>query len=513
MINKSLLNIKDIADIKNIEKISDIRDIENISSIEDRKYTENIKYFFIASIVAISNVVFVNNYIMSLIIVVFEVLILLYYFIKKKFTKFLSFYLIFLSLSFEFEEFIGSSKIYGFKNVRIFGINLGVIVLLPVVLYIIFKGSKWLKLKDINKCLYTFVILLLTLFFMGLFFGLINILLNDNNIIGLGNVLSLFLNRLYDLMLFPLLIIILFTYILLTEREKIKVIPSALLAILFASIVAMLTSIIVKKYGAYGGVITLLAPLVSCYIPFMLLFLHNNMSLKYKIFIVLMYIVGILLLGIYNASGKLIILTILVPIILIFISISQKKPTSIFFILLLLPLIICLFVYFVLINYNDNILLSVKINQVNSLFNIFDDYWLINLPQSPKFRIAELYNIILEYIKKPWFIIFGKGYLGSIKDYINMFEYSTGAFSELQWEHGVFYILHTSLNSILITHGAMGIGFIIYILRLTYKKLYKSKWGIVGVYWFIIYYGYSITISAFGLVSLLYGLYEINLKE
>lgn len=476
-------------------------------------YIKKNNYLFISGIVAIANVIFVNNYMLSLVVVITEVLILLYYFLNKKFTKFLSFYLIFLSLSFEFKEFIGSSNIYGFKNVRVFGINLGVIILLPTFIYIIFKGNKWLKIKYINKSLYNFNILMLTLFTTGLVFGLVNIFFNDNNIISLGNVMSLFFDRLYDLMLFPILIIILFLYILVNEKEEMESIPDVLVAILFGSVVAMMTSLITKKYGIYGGVTTLLAPMVTSYIPFMLLFFFNNEKLKSKLCIIISYIVGILIMIIYNASGKLIILVTVIPLILLYSVLKKKKPIKIIITLLIFPIVIYLFTMLFLNNYSDNILLRIKLDQVTSLFNVFDENWLINLPESPKFRVTELYNIVLEYKKKPWLIIFGKGYLGSIKDHVDMFNYSIGAFSDIQWIHETFYVLHTSFNTLFLTHGFIGIAFLIYIIRISYKKLYKSNWGIIGVYWFILYYGYSITISAFGLVSLLYALYEINSVE
>lgn len=479
------------------------------SSKKNINFKKN-RYLIIASIVAISNVLFVNNYVLSLSVVIIEVLVLLYCFLNKKYTKFLSFYLIFLSLSFEFKEFIGSSEIYGFKNVRVFGVNLGVIVLLPIIIYIIIEGNKWLKIKYVNRSLYIFNILILILFTTGLILGLVNIFFNDNNITSLGNVMFLFFDRLYDLMLFPILIIILFIYILINEKDKIEYIPDVLVAILFASVVAMITSLITGKYGIYGGVTTLLAPMVTSYIPFMLLFFFNNVKLKSKIYIIISYIVGILIMTIYNASGKLIILIVITPLLLLFSVLKKRKPIKIFITLIIIPIIIYIFTILFINNYSDNILLRIKIGQVTSLFNIFDENWLVNLPESPKFRVVELYNILLEYKEKPWFILFGKGYLGSIKDYVGMFNYSIGAFSNIQWIHGTFYVLHTSFNTLFLTHGFLGIVFLIYIIRISCNKLYKSNWGIIGVYWFLLYYGYSITISAFGLVSLLYALYETN---
>lgn len=107
---------------------------------------------------------------------------------------------------------------------------------------------------------------------MEFFFGLLQILVNDNNVNGLGNVLPTFIGVVYNMTLTPILLIISFVYLMLFENDKFALLEKFMLAILVGVVASMLTSLLTGNFGRYGGVNTLLITNTYRYIPFMLLF-------------------------------------------------------------------------------------------------------------------------------------------------------------------------------------------------------------------------------------------------
>ena len=84
--------------------------------------------------------------------------------------------------------------------------------------------------------------------------------------------------------------------------------------------------------------------------------------------------------------------------------------------------------------------------------------------------------------------------------------------AEVQWNHGTFYRPHETLNVIFLYHGLIGLCFYIYSLFFVFKNSKKSPWLLIGGIWFLLFYGYSITLSAFGMTALLLGLYEVDVE-
>jgi hypothetical protein len=66
-------------------------------------------------------------------------------------------------------------------------------------------------------------------------------------------------------------------------------------------------------------------------------------------------------------------------------------------------------------------LISNKIHEIKGLITFWKPGWYENMPTSPRYRVSEFANICLEYIKKPYYFIFGKEYVSTFKDYIGGF--------------------------------------------------------------------------------------------
>lgn len=469
----------------------------------------------IASIIGFLNVIFAHNYLLSNILVFSELTILLYYFFKKDIVRYFGNYLIFLTLSFEFNILGEKLPIYGFKSFRFLGINMGILSLLPILLILISKRKiKINKIKNVSNKFYKFLLLIVLMNFIGLVMGLFQILINDNNIQNFSGVLNIFLSEIYDGFGIIFLVLVTFVYLVSYEFEKINLLEDYLTSILIGISVSIFTSLIFDIFGRYGGVKTLLGSNVKIYIPFLILFKFYNFKYN-KVMFSLIGIISTLLLLFYNASGKLIILSILVGFGSFYILFINKKLK----IGLLIALFISLSLFPLLITFDNvpndyffqSVIFQSKFGQVKSLFNIWKSDWISAMPPSPRVRIIEITNIFYEYLKKPWFLVFGKGYLGTFKDHISMLKtFIPDSYSMKEWKYGSFYGMHETLNSIFLYHGIFGIYIFIYLLKLVFLNLHKNPWILIGGFWFFMFYGFSVILSVYGVTSLIFGFIKLD---
>ncbi len=470
----------------------------------------------LAILTASLNVLFFNNYTISMIVITFQLVILAYYFFKNDMTRYIGTYLIFLCLSFEFGGLVGIEHFYGFKNFRILGVNLGIITLLPVVL----KGLKKIKPKKLKKefpKLYNFAKIIIFMNITGLIFGLLLILINDNNIQNMTGMMSSFIGISYSMMAIPLFMIIAISYLVTYEKEKIKLLENYLFAILIAVVVSMIVSFAVGNFGTYGGVETLLVTNIIRYVPFMLIIPFYK---HYEVprFITVFALIGAIFALMYNASGKMIIIYMMAPIAIIIMIWRRKKILPIMLVLLMLPLIVGSGFFIIDVFANHSILFTSKLNQALAISRFWDSNWLFNMPASPRIRIIEFINIAYEYLEKPWFLFFGKGYMGTIVDHTGMLgitldKFDLGAYSLNQWMNGTFYKVHETFNLLFLYNGLFGLIFYLFMIKFIFKYFTKSPWVLIGGFWFLMVYGYSVTMSAFGVTALLLGYIAVDTRE
>lgn len=489
--------------------------------LDTRKNTLNIKkaelsrkIIFQASIVASLNVLFFNNYAISLAIVVIELLILAYYFIKKDITKYIGSYLMFLCLSFEFDVLVGTEQFYGFKNFRILGINLGIITLLPVLGLAIFRGIKIKKMKEDFPSLYKFVATIIFLNITGLIFGLLQILTNDNNIQNMEGMFKDFIGISYSMVVIPFLMIVAIAYLISWERDKLEQLSSYLIAILVGVVASMIVSLASGNFGWYGGVKTLLVSNLILYVPFMTLvpFYEEYKSNKKLIII---GIIGMILSLTYNATGKMIIVCALIPIGIYGVLLKRKKILPIVCITILIPIILVFSIQVVERKISKSPLFQSKLNQVLSLVRFWEPNWLLNMPLSPRTRIVEFLSIVYEYCEKPWYFLFGKGYMGTFLDHTGLLEreFVPSAFSVNQWNNGTFYGVHGTIKLLFLYNGLFGLLFYLKMIKQVFANYAKNPWILIGGFWFLLFYGYSITISTYGITALLIGYTKLKRND
>ncbi|MGX7419745.1 hypothetical protein ACWOFR_13195 [Carnobacterium gallinarum] len=467
----------------------------------------NTKLILVASIVVVCNSLFYSNYFLSLILVIMEIIILAVCYFRKKITYYLGYYIIFLTLSFEFDYFFETQAFYGFKNFRIGGINLGIICLLPIVILFFSNGVKLKELKNSFSLVYSISKNIILLNIFAIIMGLVTILFNDNRIQNLPGVLTKYLSSVYSVSAIPILLIICFIYIIDKEDEEVVIkLGQFLFAALFAISISIIFSFFNGNFGYYGGVNTLLIQSIVQFFPFIFIFYFYDYRIP-KWSYVLIFIAGYISL-VYNAQGKIIIVYFLLPILITIIYAKNKKIIPLFLLLFLLPIFILVFVELIGNLSADSILFKSKFDQAFALIKFWDGNWFDNLPSSPKYRVSEFLNIISEYLKKPYFFFFGKGFLGSITDTRSLFNmYDLDAFTVDEWNYRIFYNMHETLNVVFLSNGLFGLYVLFKVLRNLMKNINDNPWILIGSFWFLIIYGYSITLTAFGCFSLLYGYY------
>lgn len=461
-----------------------------------------ILYFTIASIIASLNVLFCSNRVVGTSIVIVEVVILIFLALNGNVHVCISLCVIFISNCMEFSSFVGNEAFYNIKSIRIGGINIGAWMLIVLAIVCCLKPIKIGEARINQAGFYKYSTGLIKMNFVAAIVGLLLIAVNDNNIKGIENIEVEFLASIYSSLFIPIIMLIAVIYIITYEKEYVDHLYLALQATLLANAVQLIVSFGFKLYGYYGGVNTLLASTLYFILPLYPL-IANNPKFVFKKNTIILSVIGIILSLIFNASGKLVLTVGFSLIIIIFNLLKGKKPIYMF--LAIVFMISAIIVMPIAVNklLQSSILFNSKYKQAISLFQLSGGNWLQNLSESPRSRIEEFRNVFIEFSKKPWLVFTGKGYLGSIVDHTGYFSTLTsnkGLFSIEEWRNGTYYNLHEIVVTILM-FGAMGVVYSVSLLRYSIKNQNKNSLLIMGLYWFFLLYGYSFTLSCFGVLA------------
>ena len=469
------------------------------------------EYIFVASIVAILNVLFCRNYLISIGITLIEILILMFLLLKNNVINFYCFYSIFSALSMEFEFYVGTDEVYGFRKFDFCGINISVWILLIFVCFLIItRGYRFFKAKYVSRHVYYFCVILFSLFWLSIVTGVVGVLCNDNDIIYLENFKYKFILELYGLML-PNLVSICLVFLVSYKQKFIAHLKYALISILWGIALQIFTSFLFRVYGMYGSNLTLLSSTAIILLPFILIFPYYEINIS-KTMLALSFL-GVFLNLAYSASGKYILTLCLVGFLLIFVLIKNKKYLNIC-ILVFFGIIILIFLGEQIKNVlENNDLFKEKLNQVISMLTFWKENWLRDMMPSPQIRILEIMNTFLEYESKPWFLLFGKGINGSFSDHMELMKFVSDAYTNEEWANNLFIGVHGTFTKLLLVNGLLGVLLYLYTLFLLFKYWRQSIWLVIGVYWFSLFYGYSLSLTMIGFSSLMIGLYDIDLKR
>lgn len=461
-----------------------------------------IKVLFVATV----NVLFFSNRVISNIAVLIEIIVLIYDAIKNNWARYLGNYVLFCGLSIEYAALTNVEKVFGFKEFRIFGINMGIWTLLPVFIHYLLKNIGGTKIRNTKqKDLWKFANMYLILIIISVFMGLVLYLFNDNNV---ANIFSfrICIEELYQKGAQTILIIFSLGFMITKEdSNSCDIFEKYLLATLYGTVISLIISFMFGRLGNYGGVNTLVATNNVRWIPLLLIF---PLYKKYKknLFLFFIGVIGAYFLLRYNATGKNIMIYGLIPFIYVFVYFKQHRYINGLVVIALIPLMLFVGIFTISKLSSLSVLFNSKINQVISMIGSLFTTSINKMEDSPRVRILEFTYIMQEYIKKPYLALFGKGVGGTILKGNLAFDLSS--FSKEELTSGLIYNVHESINKLFLSNGILGLVFLIKIVIIGIRNVKNNPWVIIGIYWLLISLGHSITMSAFGLSCLIYGLRE-----
>lgn len=452
---------------------------------------------------------FYQDYYFNLLMIFIQAICFFLLFLKGRFAEYLAFYLIFSSLSLEFEYMSGT--FYGWKSIRFMGISVAVWLLMPLFLIALTRSvsKKWAAKNKVNRLAGCFILLNMTAVLMGI----VMLCVNDNNIMAQEGAVYQFFLTVYENLTRIFVPVVTFSFFLNEDNNAREVVKKAVIAVLIGLTCQEIASLCTGIMGKMWLDSVLLVGPVQTFAPFLLLFiLFKNDYVKWCS-LILGAAACFMALKFSYGSGQFIIL-FSVPVWFGLIVLERKKIKE-YRVFMILGMIIAPMVVMAgaAIQYGDSI--KFKLDQALSAFQIWKPDWLDNLPVSVRFRVEEVKAIVTEYMEKPYYMLLGKGYMGTFKDTSMYFQTSSEAgsvhaFSLFEWDMRAFYSVHESFNKLLLTNGIVGVLVFFKVVIQGIKNAVKSPFIAIGVMWFCWYWGFSTTYSYFGIACLFLGFADIE---
>jgi len=266
-------------------------------------------------------------------------------------------------------------------------------------------------------------------------------------------------------------------------------------------------------HGWYGESPYYLSPLWQFMLPFFIL-LEPIIPLYSKKRLLLLWFVSCTVLPIFLLNlhgGKFILFPLLAGALVLSLYVTKKYSYR----SILVPLLISALILLpVLASFQpESALLNSKTNEVFSLFSSISLSDISLLEPSSAFRAAELLNIFSHYANNPIYLIFGFGSLGWIYDYLGLFPFDlTGGFPDFESHVGIYLSLHEG-TSLILRHGLLGLLIILGALMLILDSNIRrnNPFLVIGLIWFVFFWGYSMTLPVLGAPALCIGLYKAEI--
>lgn len=437
-----------------------------------------IEYFILTVIFGVLNCKFSNNQNYQFVIFL-QVGMILYLLLKRNLQKAYIYHCLFVMTSLKYHADIGlNTVVYNYATLKIMNkINYANIIIIILIVKCLFLKNK----NENRKFLFLFKTTTLLIIFSEIT-GIIGLVFWEYDISDFIYKTVYFfyiLSNMYILIkLFP---------------DKITEIKKVVITVVFSSSVILIFNTLLNTGGIYGGNKILTTIDVGIFLIIFLLFIFEK---KYS-YLSFIGLTGVYYLK-YNASGKFILLSLIVIIVFLYFDIKfifnkdlKKNRRG------LILLVTILFLIFIwgekILNRLDSNLFRWKLFQVKQLLLL--NY--SNLPSSPKIRVIQIISIILEYFQKPYLMIFGLGSGGYYHDWNNLFlgiDLTEGAYSLKEIVSKKFIYVHDTYSAILKLHGISGVIYFFYWIKYLLIKLLKENkiLTIIPLYWLLFTYGFNI---------------------
>ena len=455
-------------------------------------YSEKPKITLLVVFFALTNIFTYNINSLSLCIAVIQTIIVLYYLLIGNIEDMILSFVIFASTSIESSFFVTSRTdvtIYSFLGLPyVHYYHLFIILLIGFVWAHRKNNTIVFKQKKDGLLLYVLLIYIFEFIITG-----ITLLLDDNRIHLISDryIIKDMYNTYYVIMVIAVLI-----SCLKNNQQFVYKLENTVAGILTGLTLSGTIAVFFGKINTTSVANPILiCPLAFFYAPVLiLLFFKKGRSLRYLLFGLLSIIIQIKYsVGIPGAWLLLVMVCIFVfAVNTVKGAINNNNLRLLLFVILcIIPVIVILVINGVVITNNDYI--NYKLSTVKNLFNFRNgiESWISNTGDSISIRIETLINIIVEFIKKPWFIITGKGFGGSIRKYFGhgMWDNFGSAFPDEMIINGIFSQFHVQLFELLIDFGLIGVVLIFNIISKMFKRhsdIRFNGWKYVGLFWLLI---------------------------
>ena len=442
-----------------------------------------------------------------------EMMVLCTMIIKNDFRRFLIFMTFILSTSFEIPTFVyGDSTKIVYSCTKLPVVQ-GYAFLL--VLYFPFFANIKNIIKSRSVSGKKYVLLDRTKFFMcvfllqGFLFGLISILINDNNIRNISYVSYFFRDAIA--ICAPIVFMLYFVYALKKIDGFSTFVSNFIISFIISANIVALVLTLLGLHGFYGDNPTVQMPLSFIFSTSVFFFLSERCNRRTKLLLFFAGVISIFLqIFYYNALGGKSWIILLMALLYLTIKMWKRYKTQTTLIIIVFSFVFGASIFMSFETYKAE---NEKLNQAFLLMTAFSSDAYDKIPSSPKMRLEEFFNIVREYNDKPYFIL-GKGFGGSIKDYSGGFGYyEEGAFQKDEYDNNSFIMVHETLNVLLLKFGIVGLFFLFIILKEIFKYSKKYPFLLMGLIWVAFFFNYSLSIALVGIPALLLGIYEVDKEK
>lgn len=482
----------------------------------DSEYSSFRGYFMLSIILTVANTLSLKMPAAGLGIGIIEMTLWIYCLIRKKMESFMVLYFLFTATLIESNLFATGSRdsiIYSFMN-------------LPRLAYyphffILFFAYMWngsgnspLTYKIGRRRLSTKIALIFPVYCVV---TLVTCIMDDNKILSMPGLLRFVIIDAYDTLWFCLIFALTWDCILKNKNYIIRIKELALGVLSGVTVAAVILILLGCTYSPSDTVTYLQCPVILFFSPALIMFVNEKRyggfffcTGLFSILLQLRYTVGIP--GVWWITTSLFVIGFYMQ---LFHKLSTKRVKSwqsfVIFISIMILIAIIPGLGMLVKKEND----SYVAYKLTTFINLFDitkgkDEWLNLIGPSIGIRVESLVNIVLELLKKPYYLLFGKGFGGSVNRYWGIYNWniSGATFPDVQIKYGVYSSFHVGLFEILINMGLLGlmIGFIL--IRDCIKSIFKcNKWLLFGTVWILIflYFYHSMFIC---MIALCVGYYE-----
>lgn len=450
-------------------------------------------YAVISFFITLINSWFATNEIVCLSIGLIETAIIIYFIIKENVSNFIIWLILFTSGVIENGFFVTGDRekiLYGFFNLPVihyYHIFL-LILIVFMVNYVRVNQNIDLKVQKISSRL------LLT-FSLGLVMMLFTYFIDDNHVCEIFGLLRYTLQDVYNTFFAIFLFIIIFEE-LKRNNQFSNQLKETMIGYLLGVTYTATLQILAGHYVEINDATNLISPLSFFWSPLLIaLYLTEKNGNIYLLTGILAIIIQIKYsLGIPGAFWLFLLLIIVFFVFRLFIESKNKKRVKrIVFLVVIFVIMIIIGLYGTMDElFLGNTYVSYKLLTLLNLFSIQNNLetWFILVGDSIGIRIETFVNIAIEFYMKPWFVLLGKGYGGSISHAWGIYDWGNiASFPEVMSASGVFSWFHTQLAEILINFGLVGGCFVVKVLVYLLKNIFNCRgniWGVAGAFWVMI---------------------------